>query len=567
MTGLFSNIKKKVDDQIKDEKMKMKIKIKSSTNEKVIPEPEIILEPEKPIKKYTVTPLKSNLQVGDKVIWSEKYRPKKLTDVIGYESQIETIRKWFIDFKNKNVYKNILLFSGSPGTAKTSIAHAVLKEFDYLIIEYNASDVRNKSQIEESLGKLIGYNNNFGIIMDEVDGMSTGDKGGMAQLIKTINPYKSLPKGKKPENSFKYPVICICNNNYDKKITDLKKECLEIIFEKPSINDLIKVINKITKEEQFIIDDNAKNKIAELAQGDYRRLIFILENFYNIFKTGLDKITLDIVTENYTTITQKYVTMTYYESTGKILGQPRLSVEEIYKIYERDKLTLPMMIHENYPNVIEAQTCSPQSKLKQYRDFIDTIITGDIIEKLMFANQAWNLQNMHGIKTCYVAHSLSNKYPLHKRVPIKWTSTLTKFSSQKSTIKNINNISMIINGENSYSTNDIQSLSRIILFELLDEKGNKQKGIELLTRYNLTIADIEKLIRTDQLSDKYNILYNSKNKTFLLKNYSYLKQKEISIIQYNQAKVKSVKKITKKNIDDDDNSSDESSDESSSEDI
>ena len=75
---------------------------------------------------------------------------------------------------------------------------------------------------------------------------------------------------------------------------------------------------------------------------------------------------------------------------------------------------------------------------------------------------------------------------------------------------------MIINGENSYSTNDIQSLSRIILFELLDEKGNKQKGIELLTRYNLTIADIEKLIRTDQLSDKYNILYIDKKK--MLKN-------------------------------------------------
>ena len=70
----------------------------------------------------------------------------------------------------------------------------------------------------------MGGNTKLGIIMDEVDGMSSGDKGGISELIYFINPNKG--KRKKTKNSIKYnnPIICISNNDSDKKMKDLMKE-------------------------------------------------------------------------------------------------------------------------------------------------------------------------------------------------------------------------------------------------------------------------------------------------------------------------------------------------------
>lgn len=53
--------------------------------------------------------------------------------------------------------------------------------------------------------------------MDEVDGMSAGDRGGVPDLIQTIK-------------SAKLPIICICNDKYNQKLKSLRNSCLELDF-------------------------------------------------------------------------------------------------------------------------------------------------------------------------------------------------------------------------------------------------------------------------------------------------------------------------------------------------
>ena len=55
------------------------------------------------------------------------------------------------------------------------------------------------------------------LIMDEVDGMSAGDRGGVADLIQTL-------KGAK------LPIICICNDKYNQKLKSLRNQCLELDY-------------------------------------------------------------------------------------------------------------------------------------------------------------------------------------------------------------------------------------------------------------------------------------------------------------------------------------------------
>ena len=53
------------------------------------------------------------------------------------------------------------------------------------------------------------------IVMDEIDGMNNGDKGGINQLIKLIRPKKT--KKQKMEDITLNPIICIGNYHVDKK--------------------------------------------------------------------------------------------------------------------------------------------------------------------------------------------------------------------------------------------------------------------------------------------------------------------------------------------------------------
>ena len=138
-------------------------------------------------------------------LWSDKYKPKTIEDMVGNKKNIETIKKWLSDFKqNKKNIQRALFISGPPGIGKTTIAHLILKHFDYEIIEFNASDVRSQKSVRENLIKTLNTTNvslmkdnnirNIGIIMDEVDGMSSGDRGGVAELVSIITPPKKDKK-------------------------------------------------------------------------------------------------------------------------------------------------------------------------------------------------------------------------------------------------------------------------------------------------------------------------------------------------------------------------------------
>ena len=227
-------------------------------------------------------------------LWSDKYKPKSIDEMIGNKKNIEIIKKWLSDFKNnKKDVKRSLFISGPPGIGKTTIAHLILKYFNYDIIEFNASDVRSQKSVKDSLLKILNNTNvslmqenntkNIGIIMDEVDGMSSGDRGGVSELVSIITPPKKDKENIKNNKIYINPIICICNNNTEKKLSDLRKICLEINFTKPSNNDLKIISDKIILNENIQIDEDAIQLIINYSQNDVRRLTFLLQDIAKNF--------------------------------------------------------------------------------------------------------------------------------------------------------------------------------------------------------------------------------------------------------------------------------------------
>jgi Cdc6-like AAA superfamily ATPase len=102
-----------------------------------------------------------------------------IDDFIFYKDKIKKINQWFIDFKNNNSTKRILLIIGNVGTGKTFIANTFFKLYKYKIYEINSIDIRSKKKIEELFNKSLKYNSvidmfnnsscSMAILLDELE--------------------------------------------------------------------------------------------------------------------------------------------------------------------------------------------------------------------------------------------------------------------------------------------------------------------------------------------------------------------------------------------------------------
>jgi replication factor C large subunit len=195
------------------------------------------------------------------MMWSEKHRPKKIADMVGNEEARSSFVDWMIKWK-KGAKPALLI--GPPGIGKTTLAQLVAKEFGYDLIGLNASDVRNKANIEELLTPLLGNTSLLGrpmIFVDEVDGIhGRADFGGVEALLKIL---------KEPT----IPIILAANSDQSDKMKNIKK-ATKPIYLKPLPPRLLGLyLDKVLEEEGAELSPGSTIKIIVESRGDIRSLL------------------------------------------------------------------------------------------------------------------------------------------------------------------------------------------------------------------------------------------------------------------------------------------------------
>ncbi|KAL6704070.1 Chromosome transmission fidelity protein 18 [Coniothyrium glycines] len=261
------------------------------------------------------------------LMWTEKYRAKKFTDLVGDERTHRSVLKWLkawdpIVFpgdgkakpkstrkpfeEDEQRHRKILLLTGPPGLGKTTLAHVCARQAGYEVQEINASDERSRDVVKGRIRDMVGTENVRGIntstasgkirkagkpvcvVVDEVDGVVGGNSAGGGEggfvkaLIDLINldeknskmvgqQESSTNTKKRKGDKFRMlrPLILICNDLYHPSLRPLRQSSIaEIVhIRKPALNMVVTRMQDIFTKEGFQCDSDGVRRLCEATWG------------------------------------------------------------------------------------------------------------------------------------------------------------------------------------------------------------------------------------------------------------------------------------------------------------
>lgn len=190
----------------------------------------------------------------------KKYEPKEIKDIYGQDKAVKQINDFVSNYKKQK--KKAALIFGPVGVGKTCSVYAIANELNLEVVEVNASDFRNKEQINEKVGSATMQQSLFSkgkiILIDEIDGLSgTKDRGGIQALAKLTA-------------TSAFPIILTATNPWDNKFSGIRKKSMMVEFDPLENNDIYDVLKNICEKEKIKYKEDVLKQLARMSAGDLR---------------------------------------------------------------------------------------------------------------------------------------------------------------------------------------------------------------------------------------------------------------------------------------------------------
>jgi replication factor C subunit 1 len=382
----------------------------SAPAEAVAPKPAVAAKKKKKLSKMVVSVAsaakrsKSSTSTVN-MLWADKYKPQVLDDLVGNGTNIRNLLHWlkkWSTWHRKKVEKapygkgnpgaKAALLSGPPGIGKSSTAAIIGKHLGYEVYEMNASDTRSKKGLEARLNQVTQSSSlSWGggkkpkrlIVMDEVDGMSSGDRGGMAELIKVIKTSKT-------------PIICICNDRQSTKVRSLANNAFDLRFQRPNKTSVAKRMLRIAEMEGLDVAPNAMEALVEQTGNDIRQVLNSLQMWRQEVKVkGDGRVAVsynDMKNRMGTVSKDASLRLNPFDCAGNILCPRQASLNDRINMFFVDYDLMPLLIQQNYLSSVANCNRDPKFvNLRRMADAASAVSDADLAMTCVRKNQRWDM--------------------------------------------------------------------------------------------------------------------------------------------------------------------------------
>ncbi len=417
-------------------------------------------------------------QLNLNLLLDREENEKKLIECLNY----------FEENKKNVLTKRGMYIYGAPGTGKTVFVERILKKLNYDIIKYDAGDVRNKTIVDQITKHNMSDKNvlslmqkktkKIAIMMDELDGMNSGDKGGINTLIKLIRPKKT--KKQKKEDTTMIPIICIGNYHIDKKIKEMIKICETVELKNPTQKQIKNIINILMPK----LENELKEQMTGFIQGDLRKL----KSTFDIYKNQESILKNQLIQNMFQ---KKNYNEDVKDIIKKLLNNKYRLNQHTELMNETDRTSVGLLYHENIIDVLES--LPKEDTIPFYNNILKNVSFADYIDRITFQKQIWIFNEMSSlVKTFYNNHLYHKKYG-DKNIKfepqnVRFTKVLTKYSTEYNNSLFIQNLCKQLNM-------DIKDM--LSYFCYLKSKYQIDEIIELFenNNYEINKLDINRIYR------------------------------------------------------------------------